>query len=101
LRKGDVLYTFKTSHSESFARAKVSPGNDLLARIIESCWERGFRGVDFVGTAAFVERWTSERREFDHVMIYPRRLYPSLVRFSESLRGRAARAKRALGLEMA
>jgi CelD/BcsL family acetyltransferase involved in cellulose biosynthesis len=97
LRKGDVLYTFKTSHSESFARAKVSPGNDLLARIIESCWERGFQGVDFVGTAAFVERWTSERREFDHVMIYHRRLYPSLVRFSESLRGRAARATRALG----
>jgi len=97
LRKDDVLYMLKTSYSDSFASASGSPGNHLLARIMESCWERGFRGVDFMIRAAFVERWTPERREIGHVMIYNRRFYPTLVRYSESLRGGAGRARRALG----
>jgi CelD/BcsL family acetyltransferase involved in cellulose biosynthesis len=97
LRKGDVLYMLKTSYSDSFASASVSPGNHLLARIMESCWERGIRGVDFMIMAAFVERWTPERTEIAHAMIYNRRFYPTLVRFSESLRGGAGRARRALG----
>ncbi len=96
LKKGAVLYMLKTSYNDSVASASVSPSNHLLAQVMKSAWERGFRGVDFMLTAAFVERWTPERTQIGHVMIYSRRFYPRLVRFSESLRGGAGRAKRAL-----
>jgi len=96
LRKDDVLYTLKASFNNRLARANLSPGNYLLARIVASCWERGFRRVDFVSGAAHVGRFTSNRKQFANVALYNRRLYPALVRFTESVRGRASLTKSAL-----
>ncbi|MBE9536612.1 MAG: GNAT family N-acetyltransferase [Proteobacteria bacterium] len=86
LRDDRTLYTIKTSSKEKFASNACSPGSTLIAHIFKDIWESELNGLDFVGRIMFSERWASEIRGFEQLVVYNNHLYSSIINCFEEIK---------------
>ncbi len=75
-----ILYLIKTSYAMEFASARHAPSRVLLAHMIQTSWQAGLRGIDFVGRMDFVDRWASAALEFVPMVEFGTGAYGRLVR---------------------
>jgi CelD/BcsL family acetyltransferase involved in cellulose biosynthesis len=70
---GGKVYHYNTSYDEK--SAGVSPGLLLHSLAIADAFERGLTEYDFLsGDEPYKERWCSDRREIDHLVLFHGRL---------------------------
>ncbi|MGB7631922.1 MAG: GNAT family N-acetyltransferase, partial [Candidatus Deferrimicrobium sp.] len=86
LKNQGTLYTLKTSYKSRYISARYSPGVVLLTDIMKNSWGTSLDAIDFCGWMPFVNRWSSEKQGYDHLVLYRKGPYPTAVHSMDFLK---------------